>query len=164
MSNELATTSAPTAVQSLADGKQTVFSTIKGDSVEARLAVFAAVTASVPLDEHLGKPIKLANMVVQDVEMAQTESDGVTPVVDPSTGEVKTSIVPRTILIDADGVAYHAISKGLFRSVENLVGILGSDPDKWGGLSVVATREGNPGRKYFTLRPVLDDSKSKASK
>lgn len=140
MSELVAQTAAPlNSVQVLAEGKQTVFSTIKGDDVESRLALFSAVTDSVALEDNLNKPIKLANIVVQSIEMVNEES-----------GELQE--VPRTILIDGDNVAYHAISKGLFRSVENLVGILGSDPAKWGGLSVIVTREGTGNRKYFTMR------------
>lgn len=128
------------SVQSLADGKQTVFSTITGDDFATKMAVLNATTASKPLAENLNKKINLANVVVQIVEMA-----------DEQTGELRE--VPRTILIDADGTAYHAISNGVFRAVENILGILGA-PDSWPSpVAVKVQREGTGNRQYFTIVP-----------
>ena len=131
------------AVQALSAGRSNVFSTIKGDDFESKAALYNATTDSKPLAENLNKPITIANIVVQVIDIA-----------DENTGEVST--VPRTILVDADGTAYHAISSGIFKSVENLLGIFGADPTKWGGkVTVKAIREGSGTRQYFTLAPVL---------
>lgn len=128
------------AVQSLADGRATVFSTIEGDDFASKLAVLNATTGSLPLSENLNKPIELVNVVVQVIEMA-----------DEQTGEV--GEVPRTILIAKDGTAYHAISKGVFRAVENILGILGK-PSTWSGpVKVKVLQEGTGNRKYFTIVP-----------
>lgn len=132
--------SAANAIQSLADGKQTVFSTITGDDFTAKMTVLNATTASKPLSENLGKKINLANVVVQIIEMA-----------DEQTAELRD--VPRTILIDADGTAYHAISSGVFRAVENILGILGK-PHTWPApVAVKVLQEGQGNRKYFTIVP-----------
>lgn len=141
------------AVQALSAGATNVFTTIKGDDVASKLAVFEATTASVPLSENLNKPITLANIVVQVIDINDTDDKG-NPIVDEQTGEVKVSTVPRTILIDKDGTAYHAISQGVFKSVENLTGILGVDPANWGGVKVKAVKGGSGTRQYMTLVPV----------
>lgn len=142
MSTEIdrVTDSTTSAIASLAEGKQTVFSTIDGTDFASKLAVLDATTNSLALSENLGKRINLANIVVQAIEMT-----------DEDTGELAT--VPRTILIDADGTAYHAISKGVFRAVENIIGIVGA-PKTWPNpLPVVVAQEGTGTRKYFTIRP-----------
>lgn len=141
------------AVQALTSGAPTVFSTIKGDDVASKLALFEATTDSLPLIENLNKPIKLANLVVQVIDINDTDANG-NPIVDEQTGEVKFSTVPRTILVAEDGTAYHAISQGVFKSVQNITGILGTDPAKWGGLTVKAVQGGSGTRKYMTLVPV----------
>lgn len=128
------------AIDKLASGKSTVFSTLKGDDAATKLAVWTATTDSVPLAENLNKPIQLANVVMQVIDMADEE-----------TGEIQT--VPRTILIDAEGKAYHAISQGVFKAVENIFGILGQ-PDTWDKpLAVKAVRGGSGTRQYMTLVP-----------
>lgn len=153
MSNEIdvfAGSATHAAVQALASGSTNVFSTIKGDDADSRLAVFEATTASVPLAENLNKPIALANIVVQVIDIADDNADA-----DEQTGEVPTVTVPRTILIDKDGTAYHAISNGVFKSVENLTGILGSDPARWPeNFTVKAVKGGSGTRQYMTLVPV----------
>lgn len=129
------------AIEALASGKATVFSTITGNDHATKLEVFNAVTNSLPIADNLGKTINLVNIVVQSVEMT-----------DENSGEVQD--VPRTILVDADGTAYHAISGGLFRSVETMLGVVGH-PSGWPApLPVAVTREGSGTNKYFTMRPV----------
>jgi len=128
------------AIEKLAAGRATVFSTIQGDDFSTKLAVLNATTASEPIAENLNKPIQLVNVVVQSIDMA-----------DEQTGEV--SAVPRTILVDKDGKAYHAISSGIFKAVENIIGILGQ-PHTWPApVAVKAIREGSGTRQYFTLVP-----------
>lgn len=128
------------AIQALAAGKQTVFSTIAGNDFETKLAVLQATTKSEPLADNLGKPIKLKDIVIQTIEMT-----------DDATGE--TGPVPRVILVSDDGTAYHAISMGVFRAVENIIGILGM-PSTWPApLPVKVVREGKAPRAYFTIYP-----------
>jgi hypothetical protein len=129
------------AIQALNEGRSSVFSSITGTDFASKLAVLNATTNSKALAENLGKTIAVENIVVQFVKLNDVENPG------------QFVEAPRTILIDADGTAYHAISKGLFQSVENLIGIAGQ-PGSWPfPLPVVASREGEGARKYFTLRP-----------
>jgi hypothetical protein len=128
-------------IASLQAGGAGVYSSIEGAEFEDRLKVAAAVANSVPLNEHINKTIQLRHFVAQATEIVDRES---------KTGELLP--VVRLILIDEDGTAYHAISGGLFKSIENLIGILGK-PAYWpGAVPVKVAQEGTPGRKYFTLK------------
>lgn len=125
-------------------GGGNMFSTIKGADRTAKLATLNAMTSSVPVSENLGATINVANIIVQKIEMP-----------DQTTGELRP--VPRIVLIDADGKAYHAISGGLYRSIENILGIFGTDPADWEGtIPVVITEEGPKGKQYFTAKVELD--------
>lgn len=146
------------AVQALSSGATNVFTTITGNDVASKLAVFTATTASVSLADNLNVPIELANLVVQVVDIVDKDANN-NPIHDPETGEVKVSTVPRTVLVAKDGTSYHAISQGIFKSVENLTGILGTDPAGWGGLVVKAVQGGEGTRKYMTLVPVIPGKK-----
>lgn len=127
------------AIHGLNSGVSNVYSSIKGTDFASRKQVLAATTTSVPLSDNLGKPIDLVNIVVQAIELP-----------DENTGELVE--VPRTVLIAADGTAYHAVSGGIFRSLENLLGILG-EPAGWPEpVTVVVTKEGKAPRAYFTIR------------
>lgn len=94
-----------------------VFTTIQGDDFAAKAQVLAAITDAEPLSEHLGETINLANIVAQAVEVA-----------DDQTGELSQAI--RVILLDDEGNAYAGLSEGLFRSIQNIVAILGQ-PHTW---------------------------------
>lgn len=129
------------AIQALADGKTTVFSTLTGDDFDTKLQLLDAVTNSEPIADNLGKPIRLVNVVIQTVELADEE-----------TGELNE--LPRTILLDEDGTAYHAISMGVFRAVETVLGVVGQ-PSTWPSpLNIQVTKEGKAPRAYYTIRPV----------
>lgn len=126
------------AVEKLSEGRSSVFSTVKGNDHDSRMTVFNATTNSEPISENLGKVIDLVNIVVQVIDIADEE-----------TGEMAT--VPRTILIDRSGKSYHAISNGVFKSVENLLGVLGM-PDTWTKpVTIKAVQGGTGTRKYFNL-------------
>ncbi len=94
-----------------------MYSSIVGDDTAARLANFNAVTNSEPVSEYLDQQIDLRHIIIQAAD-----------VTDEETGEV--SQVPRIILVDAAGRAYHAMSQGLFTSVKNLIAFVG-EPTEW---------------------------------
>ena len=129
-------------IAALNNGEVSLYSSFKVESHADKLAVLKALTDTVPLDEHLGEIINLQNVIVQAVEMN-----------DEKTGELVT--VPRTILIDADGTAYAAMSNGIMRSLENVFGILGQ-PSEWPqpvAISVVEQKS-RGGYKFFTMKMV----------
>lgn len=110
------------AIRRLQSGDVGVYSTIVGDDFEAKKAVLAAVTNSLPLAEHVGEHIDLANVVVQATELNERDNAG------HETGRKIT--VPRTILIDANGTAYYSFSPLVLRSLQTFFGVLGQ-PHTW---------------------------------
>lgn len=128
------------AVQAMASGAVQVFSTVQGDDFDAKKRTLAAITDSEPLADHLREKIDLVDFVVQVVQMADDN------------GEV--SDQPRVILIDKTGKAYHAISSGILRSLQNYTGLLGM-PNAWpeGGVAVMADEQrGRSGFRFMTLK------------
>lgn len=104
-------------ILALAQGKSAFLSTLTGDDFETKVKTIEAMTNSVPVKENLNKTINLVNIIVQAVPMA-----------DRATGEIREQ--PRILLLDADGTAYHAISGGLWRSVQNILNVL-PHPSQW---------------------------------
>ena len=111
------TVSALDKVERLKNPGTVVFSTIDGSTFAGRLATVSALQNSVPLNEHLGEVINLRNIVTQVVEVNDTESKRRVQAV-------------RSILIDEDGTAYHAISDGVIQALQTFLGALGS-PSEW---------------------------------
>lgn len=126
-------------IANLEHGAMEMFSSIKADTFEGKLANLAAVSGSAPISENLNKIIKLRNLVIQKVEMPDEE-----------TGEIKAQ--PRVILVDEAGKAYHGISNPLYRDVKNILMLVGH-PDTWeSAVPVKIMQEGSGTRKYFTLK------------
>jgi len=100
------------------------------------------MTNAVPVSDNFGTVINLRNWVVQPVEMPVDDKD-------ESKG---TALAPRIILIDEDGTAYAAISSGILKSLENLVGVFGK-PSQWPGSIPVAVTEqkSRKGFRFMTL-------------
>lgn len=128
-----------TAIRQMQRGDTSFYSSIVGDDFETRAAVLEAVMSSESLADNLGATIDLANVIVQQIEMPDTQ-----------TGELRP--VPRVLLIDASGRAFHAISGPVFRDVQNIIGILGQ-PSSWPKpLSIRVVQEGAGTRRYFTVK------------
>jgi len=104
-------------IQNLAAGTAAFFSTIQGDDFATKVATVEAMTNSIPIKENLNKTINVQNVIVQAI-----------PMLDTASGEVRDQA--RIILLDVDGTAYHAISGGLWRSVQNILGVVGH-PSTW---------------------------------
>lgn len=125
-------------IRDLVNGAPALYSSIKGTDFKARKEVVEKLTNSVPVSEHIGTVINLKHVLVQTVTM-----------VNKVTNRVEDQ--PRVILIDDNGTAYHGISKGLFLSVRNIIGIMG-EPDTWTEtLPVVVKREKASIGHFFTM-------------
>lgn len=119
-------------------GGVSVFSTIQGTDFKSKVAVVNAIQNATPVADHLGKPIALANVVVQPIEMVNERS-----------GELQT--VPRVTLIDAAGKAYHCISDVVYKDLKTIFGVIGH-PSTWPApLDVVINKEKGKVGSYFTL-------------
>jgi len=126
-------------IANMSRGQLGLFSTITGDSFEAKAALLTALSNSEPISENLKATIRLANVVVESVDMA-----------DEATGEIKAQ--PRIVLIDAEGKAFHAISGPAYRDVKRLLAVMGH-PQTWGSpLPIHVVQEGQGTRKYFTVK------------
>jgi hypothetical protein len=93
-----------------------IVSTITGTDVEARKATLNAVTNAEPIADHLGETINMVHAVFQAVSVADGK------------GELNDTV--RTVLLDADGNAYSAVSDGLIGSLRDVFGIMGQ-PATW---------------------------------
>lgn len=104
-----------------------------------KLAMLKAINESQPLADNLNTPIQLVNFIAQAV---QIENE--------ATGELNDAI--RITLIDADGNAFHATSKGIFQQVKNMIKILG-EPSTWKEpVTITAEKQGTGARKFLTLK------------
>lgn len=121
-------------------GVATIYSTIKTDSLAAKVELFTALSNAERIDDHLGETINLKHVVAQVVEVTQEDGS-------------KTDTV-RTILIAEDGTAYAAVSSGLFKALENLLQVLGT-PDTWGNAAIpiqVVAEKSRRGFRFFTVK------------
>jgi hypothetical protein len=116
-----------------------ILSTMNGDTREGKIGTLNAVTNAEPLSDHLGETINLVHCVFQAISLT-----------DETTGVVSDAV--RTILIDADGASYAAVSAGLFGSLRDIFGILGQ-PATWDQpLSIVVSEQkGRKGYKFFKV-------------
>lgn len=95
----------------------TLYSTLPGETFEDRLQNVATFTNSVALADQGQLTIQLRNVIIQSITMP-----------DQKTGEPRA--VPRILLVDEDGQAYHAISEVMLGSLEVLFGLVGP-PEAW---------------------------------
>lgn len=128
------------AVSALNAGVSNIFSTITGETHADRLRTLEALTNAVPVADHLDETIALKDVIVQATTM-----------VDEKTGEERDAL--RTILIDAEGTSYAAMSDGLFKALQNIFAIMGN-PNSWDApLPIVVTEiKGRKGYRFFTVK------------
>lgn len=125
-------------ISAIAAGELGVYSTINATSFDGKIATFSALNDATPLSEQIGNVLPVTNIVMQAVQIGQTD------------GTVVDAI--RTILVTEDGTAFSASSEGLYRSVQNILGLLGH-PSTWPGpfyCSVVEKRSRN-GFRFMTI-------------
>jgi hypothetical protein len=138
MSGEVTVNRSMQAVSALGAGVSNVYSTIVGDTPEDKVRILEAVTNAESLGDHLGETILLKDVVVQatTIENEGVERDAL-----------------RSILIDAEGNAYSAISDGIFKALQNMFSILGN-PNTWAEpLPIVAVEvKGRKGFKFMTIK------------
>ena len=135
------TTAAVTEVAQVIDGFKSndlaLYSSYKGDSFDDRLAVSRAITNSTPLADSLGDVIQVKNVVIHAVEVKDQETGGLVE-------------QARTILIDVEGNAYHAISGVIVNRLRDIIGVIG-EPSTWPaeGVAMVCARVKGDGANFF---------------
>lgn len=128
------------AIAQFKENTGAVYSTLSTESFEDKLAVIDAMSNTLMLNEHYGETINLKNFVIQAVQLR--DEDG--QMIDAA----------RSILIDSEGQAYHTVSEGILRALQEIVGVLGH-PSEWNvPVPVVAEerRSRNGVNRYVTLR------------
>ena len=145
-------TGARADIEALRNGGAAVFSTMTGEDRGAKVAILKALTNSKPVKENLNKKFNLLNVVIQAVEIRDEQGKDA---LNEETGELEKPIitVKRIILVDDKNEAWHAISDGLFKSLETIFGVMGN-PDTWEGvpLPIKVIEAGTGVRKYFTVQ------------
>lgn len=115
------------------------YSSIKGDDIDAKMDVLNAVSNAEPIAQHLGEELLIRDIIIMN-----------TTLTDKATGEVVE--VQRTVVITEDGTAYAAMSGGIIRSLNNMIGVLG-EPSTWPAPVATTIVEAGPvGRRYYTAK------------
>lgn len=101
----------------------------------------AAISNAEPLSDHLKEPLKLVNVIIQEVELENEQ----THVMESA---------PRCTLLLEDGTALAATSIGIFSSLKQLLGAAG-EPSTWDRpvecYAVEEKARKGPG-KYMTIK------------
>lgn len=93
------------------------YSSLSLNSQKEKLNFLTVVSNSTPLQEKVGEEIAIKDVIIQTAQF-----------VDDETAEVTEGL--RTTLIDADGNAYHASSKGIALALRTAFRVLG-EPQAW---------------------------------
>lgn len=134
--NELSTIAATSGIVDSFKSGGGVYSSYRTDDFESKIQLASALSDSEPLVDHLGKNIELVHIVVQSVQLT-----------DEDTGVVEDAV--RTVLIDANGKAYSAISGVIVQRLRDIIGVLGT-PDTWAGpVKVRVDRVKGKGKNFF---------------
>lgn len=104
-----------------------------------KMKMLKAINNSTPLLDQVGKQIKIVDVVLQSVEIANDQ-----------TGLIENTT--RITLIDDDGHAFHATSKGIAQALRQTFAVLGS-PREWEEPLEVGVKEdrGRNGFRFLTL-------------
>lgn len=120
-----------------ADG---MYTSLQTTTRAEKMALLKAINSSKPLLDVAGEKLKIVDVVMQTVDLANE-----------TTGEVEDAV--RITLIDPDGNAFHATSKGILQSLRQAIGVFGA-PGTWEEpLEVtVAEEKGRNGYRFLTLK------------
>lgn len=116
------------------------YTSLATESRADKMNLLKAINNSTPLLEKVGEEIAIVDIVMQSVEIANE-----------STGIVEDAV--RITLIDADGNAWNATSKGIAQSLKQVIGVLG-EPGTWEEplVATVAEEQGRNRFRYLTLK------------
>lgn len=126
-------------VASITQESADFYTSLRLDTRAQKMEMLRAVNNSAPLLEKVGETINVVDIVLQGVTFTNEE-----------TGLVEDTV--RTTLIDENGNAYHAASKGIAISLKQAFKVLG-DPTEWEEPLAVKVEEGRTGKyRYLTLK------------
>ena len=103
-----------------------------------KLKMLNIISNSTSLQDKVGEKVLIKDVIIQTAQFVSEE-----------TGEVDEGL--RVTLIDPDGNAFHAASKGLALSLRTAFNVVGQ-PNEWDEPLEVTVREGRKGKyRYLTL-------------
>lgn len=111
------------------------YTSLKMETRADKLAVLRASANSTPLLDIVGQELAIENVILQTAQFVNEE-----------TGQIEDAV--RATLIDPDGNAFHAASKGIALSLRQAFNLLGN-PSEWEEPLVVTVREGRVGKNRF---------------
>jgi hypothetical protein len=136
-------------IDSLSGARANVVSSFEGSDFETLIKVASVVGNAEPISDHLGETINLRNYVAQATEVESLSKPGTM------------DAVVRIVLVDDELNAYAAISVGIAKSLENLVGIVGKPATWQGPIPIkVVSKKGKRGN-YYTVQYVRGDDTGK---
>lgn len=127
-------------IRDLVNGAPAMFSSYVGSDFKTKLKVLSGLANSTPIADHIGTVISVEHILVQTV-ILKNEATG------------KMEEQPRVILVDKDGIPYHAISKGIWNSIKTLMGVAGH-PTTWDApIDIIVERvKANGQGHYFAVK------------
>ena len=142
LANVVSSEGADRTIDSLSGTRANVVHSFEGSDFDTLIKVASVVGNAEPIRDHLGETFKLANFVAQKTEVESLAKPGTM------------DTVVRLVLVDDEMSAYAAVSVGIAKSLENLVGIAGM-PSTWDAPVPVKVVEKRGKRgSYYTLQYV----------
>lgn len=139
-------------IASLSDSQVPVWSSLQSDKFEDRAAILNAMTAAEPLADYIDNKTKespifnVRHFVIEAIDLPKQDANGQAL---PS-GELQT--VPRVTMVTENGQALTTVSGPVYRSVQQIIGIMGH-PATWpSALPVKAVKRGQGNREFYTLQ------------
>jgi hypothetical protein len=116
MTENAVATVADQSIAEITEGASS-YTSLSLNTREDKLKYLNKINNSEPLVEQVGETLKVVDVVIQGVR-----------IVNEQTGTVEDTL--RTTLIDVDGNAFHATSKGIAQILRQTFNVMGT-PDSW---------------------------------
>lgn len=131
------------SVDAFNEGNLPMFSTIKATDRASKVKLYNAISDSEnSLDDNKGVVLEITDMVAHPITLQ-----------DEQTGEDVQAM--RVVLVDKDGVGYHAVSQGIVSSMQRIIGIVGQGPWSDDPLKItVVEKKTRKGFKTLTVKLV----------
>lgn len=123
------------------------YCSLTAEDDESRAKLFNATNNThARLQDLIGETLEIRDIFVEQVTCTSVNED---------TGEVRTKICPRVVLIDPAGVGYGCVSVGIFGAVKKLLAIFG-EPSTWSKPRKLKIRQITMGAKRILTFDVIE--------
>lgn len=111
--------------QELSEQSTSMYCSLKGSAPEDQVRVFNATNnPEHKVADYINRDIVIKDVIAELIEVVKTDQND-EPVLDEY-GEQVMETVPRVVLIDPEGEAYQAVSKGILNALKKAFGIFGA--------------------------------------